>query len=80
MMCAAAKCRAELETNQACLLGQLTDDRSLVRLPRLNASSRRSPDGDIGEIEADEQDPVGRINHERPRALPQPHGSAFRKA
>ena len=72
--------RAEVDDLEPCLLAQLARKRLLVRLARLEPAARRRPDGPRGEVEPDEQDPVGRIEDDRPCGLPQPHRRKSRNA
>src|SRR6476646_7391556 len=67
----------EVETQ---LLAELAPERRGVVLAFLGASAGCSPEAPRGELEADEDDPLVRVDDERPDAGPEPHGTSSRRA
>ena len=59
--------RPDLDSGQPRLLLELAPKRLLGGLARLDPSARRRPERPARELEADEQDPVVRVDHDRPR-------------
>ena len=58
---------ADVDGRQARLLGELAANRLLGRLARLDPATRCRPERPVRELEADEQDPVVRVEHDGPR-------------
>ena len=71
---------AEVDHLEPCLLAQLARERMLVRLAGLEPATRSRPDGPRREVEPDEQDPVGRVQDDRPCGLAKPHRRKSRNA
>src|SRR4029079_1542462 len=67
----------EVETQ---LLAELAPERRGVVLAFLGASAGCSPEAPRGNLEADEDDPLVRVDDERPDAGPEPHGASSRSA
>ena len=71
---------AEIDHFEPCFFAQLAGERLLVRLAWLEPAAGRRPDTPRGEVEPDEQDPVGRVQDDGPCGLAQPHRRKSRNA
>ena len=68
--------RPELDLVEPYLFRELADDRLLVRLAGIQPAAGRRPHDCARKLEANEQDPVVRIEDDRARSLAQPHSDS----
>lgn len=63
------------ERRLAQLLAQLTQCGGFIRFPWFDAAARRAPPRSVTVPEADEEDPIGLVEHEDPDGIPASHAT-----